>query len=110
MTASTHTEHEHHEEHATPIVYHRTFGLLVILMASTIGASFIPLGAIGNNLVAMGIAVTKASLVVLYFMQVKYTTRLTWVWATIGFLWLLLLFGITGDYVTRWILAAKGWS
>ena len=46
----------------------------------------------------------KAVLVVLFFMQVKMGTRLTWVWAAIGFLWLIFLFGTLGDYVTRnWI-------
>jgi len=47
---------------------------------------------------------------VLFFMQVKYSTKLTWVWASLGFIWLSLMFGILGDYATRAVLAAAGWS
>ncbi|MCW3096055.1 MAG: caa(3)-type oxidase, subunit, partial [Chthonomonadaceae bacterium] len=48
-------------------------------------------------------------LVVLFFMQVKMGTRLTWVWASIGFIWLLFLFGTLGDYVTRNWISVTGW-
>ena len=54
-----------------------------------------------NNLIAMGIALTKATLVVLFFMQVKYGTRLIWLWAGLGFIWFLMLFITLQDYLSR---------
>jgi cytochrome c oxidase subunit 4 len=55
-----------------------------------------------NNVVMPGIAITKATLVVLYFMHVRWSTRLTWVVVASGFFWLLILFGLTmQDYLTR---------
>jgi cytochrome c oxidase subunit IV len=57
-----------------------------------------------NNVVMLLIASTKATLVILYFMHVRWSSRLTWVVAMAGFFWLLLLFTIIGDYISRgWI-------
>lgn len=58
-----------------------------------------------NNIVMLAIACTKALLVVLYFMHVRWSTRLTWVVAASGFFWLLIMFGLTmADYVSRgWV-------
>ena len=55
--------------------------------------------------VALLIAVTKASLVITFFMAVRYNTPLTKVVVVSGFLWLLILFGLgLNDYLTRaWI-------
>jgi cytochrome c oxidase subunit 4 len=51
------------------------------------------------------IASVKALLVVLFFMHVRWSTRLTWVVAASGFVWLIILFGLTmTDYLTRgWV-------
>jgi cytochrome c oxidase subunit 4 len=83
--------------------------LLVIFMLLTVGASYINMGGGLNNLVAMTIATIKAVLVVLFFMQVKMGTRLTWIWAAIGFIWLIFLFGTLGDYLTRNWISVQGW-
>ena len=58
-----------------------------------------------NNIVMLAIACTKALLVVLYFMHVRWSTRLTWVVAGSGFFWLLIMFGLTmADYMSRgWV-------
>lgn len=98
-----------HVKHATPLVYGLTYLFLIVMMVLTIVASRFSLGPL-NNVVAMAIALAKATAVVLLFMQVWYSTRLTWVWAALGFLWLFLLFGILGDYITRAVLAASGWT
>ena len=52
-----------------------------------------------------GHRLTKAALVILFFMHVRWSTRLTWVVAASGFFWLLILFGLTmQDYLTRgWV-------
>lgn len=108
MSSSTQTEHGH-TQHATPSVYIRTYVFLIVMMFLTIGVSKIQLG-IFNNVIAMSIALAKAISVVLFFMQVRYGTRLTWLWAGVGFVWLLLMFGIMGDYFTRQIMEATGWT
>ena len=55
-----------------------------------------------NIVAAMSIAVAKMLLVILFFMQVRYSPRLTWVFVMAGFFWLLILFTLTmADYLTR---------
>jgi cytochrome c oxidase subunit 4 len=85
-------------------MYYAVFGALMLGTALTVGAAFLDLGVL-NNVVMLGIAITKATLVVLYFMHVRWSTRLTWVVAASGFFWLLILFGLTmQDYLTRgWV-------
>jgi cytochrome c oxidase subunit 4 len=103
----------HHDsgnaQHATPATYGKTYAFLMTMMFLTVAISRFQLGVF-NNFFAMGIALAKATAVVLFFMQVKYSTKLTWVWAGLGFVWLFLLFGILGDYMTRAVLAAAGWT
>ena len=85
-------------------MYYAVFAALIVGTALTVGAAFIDMGAL-NNIVMLGIAITKALLVVLFFMHVRWSTRLTWVVAASGFFWLLILFGLTmQDYLTRgWV-------
>jgi cytochrome c oxidase subunit 4 len=58
-----------------------------------------------NTAIALGIAITKASMVVLIFMGLRHNTPLTKMIAVSGFIWILILFGIgMTDYLTRaWI-------
>jgi cytochrome c oxidase subunit 4 len=53
----------------------------------------------------LAIASIKAMLVILFFMHVRWSTRLTWVVVASGFFWLLIMFGLTmTDYVSRgWV-------
>ena len=85
-------------------MYYAVFAALLVGTAITVAVAFVDLGAL-NNVVMLGIAITKATLVVLYFMHVRWSTRLTWVVAASGFFWLLILFGLTmQDYMTRgWV-------
>jgi cytochrome c oxidase subunit 4 len=85
-------------------MYYAVFAALIVGTALTVGVAFIDLGAM-NNVLMLGIASTKALLVILFFMHVRWSTRLTWVIAASGFVWLLILFGITmTDYLTRgWV-------
>ena len=48
-------------------------------------------------------------MVVLIFMNVRNGTRLQWLWASAGFVWLLLLFITVGDYLTRGWGKVHGW-
>jgi cytochrome c oxidase subunit 4 len=74
---------------------------LLILMIVTVAAAYIDLGPF-NIYVALTIAIVKSTLVVMYFMHVKYNTKITWIFAGAGFLWLIIMFALTmADYVTR---------
>lgn len=77
---------------------------LVIFTILTLLAAEVDLGVL-NNVVMLAIACTKAILVILFFMHVRWSSRLTWVVAASGFFWLLILFGLTmQDYMTRgWV-------
>ena len=77
-----------------PRVYYTVFGMLMLGTAITVGVSFLDLGAF-NAIVALTIAVFKATLVVLFFMHVKYSTRLTWVVVTGSVFWLAILLSLT---------------
>lgn len=85
-------------------MYYLVFLALMVGTALTVAAAFVDMGAL-NNVVMLAIAITKATLVVLFFMHVRWSTRLTWVVAASGFFWLLILFGLTmQDYLTReWV-------
>ena len=86
-------------------VYFVIFGALMVGTALTVFAAFNDLDYIfpgANTVLALTIAVVKATLVVLYFMHVRYGPRLVWVLAAGGFAWLTLLVGFTlADYLTR---------
>ena len=91
--------------HVTPIrVYLMVFTILMVGTALTVWAAFLDMEPF-NDLVAMAIAVTKATFVVLYFMHVRHSTRLTKITVVAGFLWLAILIALTlSDYYTRGFL------
>ena len=84
---------------------------LMVLLIVTVIAAFLPLGVL-NMPVAMLIATIKALLVILYFMHVKFSSRLTKVFVAGSFLWLGILFVMAfGDYYTRqWSPNSRGWD
>ena len=83
-------------------VYFAIFGALMVFTALTVYVAFLDLGGAVNTVVALTIAVIKATLVVLYFMHVRYSTRLIWVIVVAGFFWLGIMFVFTlSDYLTR---------
>ncbi len=95
--------------HVSPVrLYLAIFFALLVGTALTVWAAFMEFGPF-NNIVAMAIAVAKATLVVLFFMHVKYSTRLTKLVVAGGFLWLGLLFLFTlADYMNRGWLGVAG--
>jgi cytochrome c oxidase subunit IV len=83
-------------------VYVLVFLSLLVFTAVTTAVAFFDLGGGINNAIALTIAVCKALLVILYFMHVRYSDKLTWVFAAAGFFWLLILIGgIMDDVLTR---------
>lgn len=90
------TEHE-----VTPKTYLYTFTALMVLLVVTVAAAFVPLGPF-NIFVALAIAVTKSTLVILFFMHAKGSDRLVWVFITASVVWLIILIGGTAhDILTR---------
>jgi len=87
-------------------MYYVIFGALMVLTAVTVLAANIDLGSEKlNTIVALAIAVTKAMLVILFFMHVRYSSRLTWVVVAGGFLWLFIMVALTmSDYLSRGML------
>jgi cytochrome c oxidase subunit 4 len=88
--------------HVAPtMLYYTIFGALIVGTILTVVVAKFDLGAL-NNVVMLTIAITKATLVVLYFMHVRWGSRLTWVVAVSGFFWLLIMFTFTlMDYMSR---------
>jgi len=103
------TPEAHPETHVVPLhLYLLVFGSLLVLTGTTVAVAFMDLGPL-NNFVAMGIAAVKASLVILFFMHVRYSTRLTALVLGSGFLFLAIMVGLTMvDYATRGWLGVPG--
>jgi cytochrome c oxidase subunit IV len=89
-------------EHIVPIrTYLIIFVVLVLGTALTTVIAFVDLGPL-NVVVMLLIAFTKATLVILFFMHVKFTSRLTQIAAASGFAWLVIMIGLTlSDVLTR---------
>jgi cytochrome c oxidase subunit 4 len=100
----------HGDFHVPMSTYVLIFVALMVLLVVTVAAAFVDLGA-ANMPVAMLIASIKAALVILYFMHVKYSSRLTKVFVAASFLWLAILFVMTfADYISRdWLSNSRGW-
>jgi cytochrome c oxidase subunit 4 len=91
--------------HVAPVgVLVRVFLALLFFTGTTVLVASYDFGVL-NTAVALGIACTKASLVIWFFMGVRFNTPLTKVVVVSGFVWLLILFGLgMSDYLTRlWI-------
>jgi cytochrome c oxidase subunit 4 len=85
----------------TPTTYGVVFVALIALTGTTVGLAFVDLGA-WHGVVGLTIASVKAVLIVLFFMHVLHSSRLTWIVALGGLVWLALLIGLTlADYETR---------
>jgi cytochrome c oxidase subunit 4 len=96
------TEPTHHDEHiVSPKVYGVIFGALLLGTAITVGASYLELGDF-NVIVALAIACIKAVLVILFFMHVKYSSRLTKLTVAAGFFTFFVLITMSmTDYISR---------
>jgi cytochrome c oxidase subunit 4 len=102
-------EQEHHI--VSPVTYLAILGALLVGTAATVWASYVDLGEwhisqgltiFWNPVLALAIACSKAVLVVLFFMHVKYSTKLTKLTVISGFFVFLALIGMTlSDYISR---------
>lgn len=93
-----------HGEHVSRRALIQVFVALMVLLVVTTGLVYVPMGGY-EKIPAYLIAAVKALLVVLFFMEVRHASRLTWVFAGAAFLWLGILMVLSlSDYTTR------GWT
>jgi cytochrome c oxidase subunit IV len=101
----THSEEEYHQLHMNIPKYFGIFAILIVgtvltYFAATVDLDYVFPGA--NTLVALVIAFTKMSCVMLFFMHVYWSPRLIWLAAVASFFWLAIMFSYTmQDYLTR---------
>ena len=96
-------------EHIVPVrVYVTIFTALLMLTLLTVGVAMIDLGRM-NIVMALAIATFKALLVLLYFMHLRYSTRLPWLVVAGGFFWLAVLILLSmSDVLSRGLLGFPG--
>ena len=93
---------DHAQHHVVPTkIYYAIFATLLLLTGVTVAVAYIDLGPL-NTVAALAIACFKALIVVLYFMHVKYSTRLVKLTIIAGLYWMGILLALTmSDYLTR---------
>ncbi len=96
-------------QHIVPVrVYVTIFAALMVLTALTVYVATLEHGALSTP-IALAIAITKAMLVILYFMHVRYSSGLTQISIATGVLFLLVMIAITmADIVSRGWLGTPG--
>ena len=96
--------------HVVPVkVYWIVITWLMVLLFITLGVAAVDFSHVGsgqfawvNIVVAVTVAVIKAVLIILYFMHVRYSSKLVWVFAGAAFFWVFILFSMTMvDYFSR---------
>jgi len=92
--------------------YFIIFAVLIVMTILTTWVAALEIAAPWNTVLALAIAMFKASLVILFFMHVKYSSNLTRVTVVAGFFWLAILLVLTlSDILTRhWIPQSSGWT
>ena len=95
-------------EHIVPVrVYFVIFLALLVGTVLTAWVAFYDFPGPLNAIVALTIACVKAGLVILYFMHMRYSSRLIWVVFGAALFWLAIMFALTlSDYSTRGWLPA----
>ena len=103
--ANNHSEHQEEHEHIGIPGYLVVFGILVVGTVLTYITAQLDLDGVfagANTLLALLIAFTKMTCVVLFFMHVRWSSKLIWLTALAGFFWLAIMFAFTmQDYLTR---------
>lgn len=101
------TEHVAHVE--SKKLYVSIWAILLIFTAVTTGVAYIDLGSL-NTVVALAIAVCKASIVVLFFMHARHSEKLVRVVIGVAVFWLLILIVISiSDFATRGLMPTAPW-
>jgi cytochrome c oxidase subunit 4 len=81
--------------------YVLVWAILLILLVATRVLARVDLHPL-NAAIAMAIAFSKMLLILLFFMHLRYGSRLTWIFAAAGFIFIVILIELTlNDYLTR---------
>jgi len=96
-------------DHVVPVrIYVGIFFALIVLTVATALIAYVDLGVF-NNVVAIGIAIVKASLVALFFMHLRYSARMNPLVFGAGLFWLCIFIALTlADILTRGWLGIPG--
>jgi cytochrome c oxidase subunit 4 len=111
---SSHAKHPHPKT-VSMVTYTLVFISLMVLLVATVWVAMLPWDkwdmVRASVIIALVIAVIKATLVVLFFMHVKMANRLTQVFVVSAFIWLGIMFVFSfADYLTRgWLPNSSGW-
>ena len=91
------------EHYIAPVsLYVKVFLALLFFTGATVFVADHDLGYVTNNVIALGIAITKALLVLVFFMDLRHAKKMTTVTAMAGFFWLILMIGMIGmDFWSR---------
>ena len=99
---TTHTAHHSHRP-----VYYKIFAALMVLLILTVVAAKIPLPGQGNIAVALGIAIVKAALIVMFFMHFRDSEHLVWIIGLATIAWFVILILLTlNDYNSRGLITS----
>lgn len=92
-------------------VYLLVFVTLLLLTLVTIDVAFYDLGIL-NIYIALSIATFKATMVVLYFMHLKYSERLNMIFVIVGLFWLIIMIALTASdiFTRKWEPVPQGWT
>lgn len=86
------------------VVFAGTWVILLLLWAFSWWSAYLPLGR-AHAFLPIGIAACQALLIAIVFMKLGHGPRLKWLFAGVGFYWLLIMMGLSAaDYMTR-----SGW-
>lgn len=109
--------HSDEGHHIVPLkTYLLVFGALMVLLVLTLLVYFYdvthylpPQYAWLSIIIAMTVAIVKAVLVILFFMHVKFSSKLTWLFSSVAFVFVFIMFLLTmNDYLTRGMLETAG--
>ena len=99
MAEQNHKEHSHH---ITPIsTYLIVFAGLMVLLALTLLVGYTNFGAFDKT-VTLVVAIVKAALIMLFFMHLRHSSGLVWIFGLLGFFFFIIMILIAmGDYIAR---------
>jgi cytochrome c oxidase subunit 4 len=103
-----HDQRDDHHHIVTPATYVKAIVVLMVLLIVTVLAAEVEMGIL-NVPIALLIATTKAIVIMMYFMHLKFSSKLVWIFAGVAFVFVGIMFALTmSDYFTRDWLANPG--
>ena len=105
------THHREEHTHAQRVsFYAKTLWVLMVLLVVTVAAGFTKMPDWLGIMIALTIAVSKATIVIMNFMHVRFSSKLAWLFAGAGFFWLIIMFAFAfADYASRHWEPVQGW-